>query len=294
MIVQAPTTAGRTSQPFGSSPGGYNPAGGHTGEDIALDVGTPLGAMADGVVVHAGTFAGNYWDNEWLIVPEWAGFVVIVDYGSFLSLYCHCKGSPVQAGDRVRRGQTVAYSGNTGSATSGPHLHWETMPDGWDYQNGTYGRINPRSLLTAGGISPAGSIVKERKLSTAEVQEIKNYVHALLIGGYTSAGKAHPGIGMVVEENQRRIGAVPAKVWSTPVRRGGKDVSVLQELADAKTLAQTLQAKVAALSTVLQTVASGNGSDVDLAAVTAAAEAGAAKALAGLTATVTIAQEPAQ
>ena len=30
--------------------------------------------------------------------------------------------------------------------------------------------------------------------------------------------------------------ALPGKVWDTPVRRGGKNVSALQELADAKTV----------------------------------------------------------
>lgn len=148
MIVQAPTKAGWTSQAFGSNPGGYNPPGGHTGEDIALPIGTPLRAMADGIVVHVGTFSGEYWDNPWLIMPGWAGFVVTVDYGGFLSHYCHCSGSPVRVGQKVKRGQIVALSGNSGGATSGPHCHWEVQPDGWNNGNGTYGRINPRSVLT--------------------------------------------------------------------------------------------------------------------------------------------------
>jgi len=144
-----PTAEGWTSQPFGTNPGGYNPAGGHTGEDIAVPIGTPLVAMADGVVVHVGPFSGKYSDNPWWIEPSFAGFVVTVDYGDYLSQYAHCSGSPVLSGKRVSQGEVVAYSGNSGSATSGPHCHWEVMPDGWDFQNGTYGRIDPRSIIGA-------------------------------------------------------------------------------------------------------------------------------------------------
>lgn len=170
----APTTQGWISQSFGTNPGGYNPAGGHTGEDIALPVGTPLVAMADGVVVHVGYFSGKYSDNPWWIEPSFAGFVVTVDYGPYLSHYAHCSGSPVLSGRRVAQGEVVAYSGNTGTATSGPHCHWELMPDGWDFNNGTYGRINPRTAL--GSLSPQGGTItplseEDDDMASAEVNK---------------------------------------------------------------------------------------------------------------------------
>ena len=160
------TTAGWTSQPFGSNPGGYNPPGGHTGRDRALDVGTPLVARGDGLVLHSGWLPGTWSDNPWLLVPDWAGFVVVIDYGPFLSVYAHCDGSPVKAGARVRMGQHVADSGNSGSATSGPHLHEEAMPDGWDVMNGTYGRVDPDLF---GGLDYAGTTITplEAPLETA-------------------------------------------------------------------------------------------------------------------------------
>jgi murein DD-endopeptidase MepM/ murein hydrolase activator NlpD len=104
--------------------------------------------MADGVVVHVGYFGGTYADNPWWIEPSFAGYVVTIDYGPYLSHYAHCSGSAVAVGQRVNQGQTVAYSGNTGSATSGPHLHWEVMPDGYNLGTSTYGRIDPRSILS--------------------------------------------------------------------------------------------------------------------------------------------------
>ena len=178
-----PTTDGWTSQPFGTNPGGYNPAGGHTGEDIAVPVGTPLVAMADGVVVHVGPFSGKYSDNPWWIEPSFAGFVVTVDYGDYLSQYAHCSGSPVLSGKRVTQGEVVAYSGNSGSATSGPHLHWEVMPDGWDFQNGTYGRIDPRSIIGA-PVAAQGDITPQP--ATTEATESEED----FMGGTIDAGQA--------------------------------------------------------------------------------------------------------
>jgi len=133
--------------------------------------------MADGVVVHVGPFTGRYSDNPWWIEPSFAGFVVTVDYGDYLSQYAHCSGSPVLSGKRVAQGEVVAYSGNSGSATSGPHCHWEVMPDGWDFQNGTYGRINPRSIIGAtvaaqGDITP----LQEDELTPDQMYELKLFI----------------------------------------------------------------------------------------------------------------------
>lgn len=53
-----------------------------------------------------------------------------------------------------------------------------------------------------------GAPIQEEEMSAAEVQEIKDYVRALLVDKYTVSGVDHAGIGRVVEENQRRITAV--------------------------------------------------------------------------------------
>lgn len=179
MSYIAPTLAGWTSQRFGTHPGGFNPPGGHTGEDIACDVGTPLMAMAGGVVAHVGYFAGTYLDNPWWIEPGFAGFVVSVDYGTYVSHYAHCSSSPIKVGQFVRQGQVVAYSGNTGTATTGPHVHWELMPDGWDLGTDTYGRINPRSIVN--GITPQSTDTNplEDILATLTDQEKKDLMSAV-------------------------------------------------------------------------------------------------------------------
>jgi murein DD-endopeptidase MepM/ murein hydrolase activator NlpD len=90
----------------------YNgkPRSPHSGVDLRAAVGTPVGAVAAGVVVLAEEhyFAGN---------------VVYVDHGGgVLSAYGHLSRIDVGPGQPVKAGQTVGLAGATGRVT-GPHLH---------------------------------------------------------------------------------------------------------------------------------------------------------------------------
>lgn len=107
-----------------SSPFGYrrNPFGRwtsefHNGIDIACDYGTPVLATADGTV----TFAG--WDGYW-------GRRVQVSHGfGVVTFYAHNSKITVNVGDKVQKGEVVAYSGNSGRST-GSHLHYTAYVDG--------------------------------------------------------------------------------------------------------------------------------------------------------------------
>ena len=87
----------------------------HTGVDFPTPVGTPLYAAGDGRVIFIGA-KGGY------------GNVVEVEHplAGKLTRYAHLTrpADGVRVGSLVRRGQTVAYSGNTGLSTA-PHLHYE-------------------------------------------------------------------------------------------------------------------------------------------------------------------------
>lgn len=84
----------------------------HEGLDIAAPTGTPIIAPADGTV----RYAGNKRDY---------GLFVEIDHGyGFITRYGHCQRIRVNSGMRVKRGDIVAYVGNTGRST-GPHLHYE-------------------------------------------------------------------------------------------------------------------------------------------------------------------------
>jgi murein DD-endopeptidase MepM/ murein hydrolase activator NlpD len=80
--------------------------------DIAAKRNTPVRASAEGVVTESG------WDETY-------GHLVVIDHGfGITTLYGHNSRNLVNVGDRVDRGQTIAFLGNTGKSTA-PHLHFE-------------------------------------------------------------------------------------------------------------------------------------------------------------------------
>ena len=74
-------------------------------------------------------------------------------------LLAHLSRTDLNKGDRVKRGDVIGYSGNTGKWTTGPHCHFETMIDGYNLKSSTYGRHDPASVCSAywGDILPASS-----------------------------------------------------------------------------------------------------------------------------------------
>jgi murein DD-endopeptidase MepM/ murein hydrolase activator NlpD len=89
----------------------------HRGLDISTGVGTPVIAPADGVV----TYTGRKVDF---------GNIISLDHGyGYLTRYGHNSRIVVRAGQQVRRGQVIAFVGNTGKST-GPHLHYEVIRNG--------------------------------------------------------------------------------------------------------------------------------------------------------------------
>ncbi len=108
----------------------------HSGNDISADIGTPLVAVADGEVVHK-YVGGRLVGNQIFLrhAPEDTGLPFWV-----YSKYKHFDQLPdLEIGDRVKMGQVLGPSGNTGT-TGGyfggqgyPHLHitilTSTSPD---------------------------------------------------------------------------------------------------------------------------------------------------------------------
>lgn len=101
----------------------------HRAIDIGVPIGTSVYAAADGYVVTTGysSIRGNY--------------IMVKHADNLYTFYQHLKSVAVPAGRNVSKGQTIAYSGNTGIG-SGPHLHFEvrTSPN--------YGsEVNPLKYL---------------------------------------------------------------------------------------------------------------------------------------------------
>ena len=89
----------------------------HSGLDLAVARGTPVGASADGIVLAVDDYFFN-------------GQTVFVDHGNgLITMYCHLERIDVRTGDAVRQGQAIGRSGMSGRA-SGPHLHWSVLVNG--------------------------------------------------------------------------------------------------------------------------------------------------------------------
>jgi len=89
----------------------------HTGADFAVAVGTQVKSAISGTVVEV-----QYGNKSF-------GNFVRVKNSDIVTTYAHCSQLKVKEGDKVKQGDIIALSGNTGKS-SGPHLHFEVSKDG--------------------------------------------------------------------------------------------------------------------------------------------------------------------
>ncbi len=111
-------------------------SGMHTGLDFAAPSGTPIRAVAAGVVRQVG-WAGSYGYRTVVSVP-----------GGGEAWYCHQSAVRVSAGQRVAVGQPIGAVGATGNVT-GAHLHLEVRPRG---ERGD--PVDPYAVLVSHGLRP--------------------------------------------------------------------------------------------------------------------------------------------
>ena len=81
----------------------------HSGIDLRANY-EPAYAITYGEVIHVG------YDNR-------SGLFVTIRHGSITLSYCHLSQSLVTKGSHVRPGTPIAITGNSGSRSTGPHLH---------------------------------------------------------------------------------------------------------------------------------------------------------------------------
>ncbi len=133
------------TQRFGVNAKLYKPMGlaAHNGIDLRTRfIDSPLGrryvtAAADGVVETV------RWD-----VRGYGVHVRIRHTDGALTIYGHLTKPYVQKGDKVTTGTRIGLTGNTGFS-SGPHLHFEYRPKGWEdkINSGYAGAVDPIPFL---------------------------------------------------------------------------------------------------------------------------------------------------
>tara|TARA_Y100000739_G_scaffold222865_1_gene224926 strand:+ start:1607 stop:2470 length:864 start_codon:yes stop_codon:yes gene_type:complete len=105
----------------------FNSKENHYALDISADIGTPVKSVLEGKIIF----------SEWSVDT---GYVIIIDHGQdIISVYKHNSKVLKKQNDFVQAGEVIAYSGNQGNLSTGPHLHFEL------WKNGT--PINPQPLL---------------------------------------------------------------------------------------------------------------------------------------------------
>ena len=97
---------------------GLKPREGHLGIDLVAPKNTPIKAAMDGYVVSA----------DYTVET---GFTIVIQHQhGVLTTYKHCSSLLKKQGVFVRAGEAIAIIGNTGTLTSGPHLHFELWQNG--------------------------------------------------------------------------------------------------------------------------------------------------------------------
>lgn len=115
-VLSWPLDSIYVTNPFGKNNSGIYVTGMHNGVDFRSSIGTPVYAMADGIVDGTG-------DTDIQCPHVSFGRFILIKYDIGLAAtFGHLSLIKVKKGDRVTRGQIVGYSGNTGYST-GAHLH---------------------------------------------------------------------------------------------------------------------------------------------------------------------------
>ncbi|MFE7186374.1 M23 family metallopeptidase [Streptomyces erythrochromogenes] len=125
-----PVTQQGLSASFGQAGGMWMSV--HTGIDFPVSYGTPVMAATDGTV--RTQFNSAYGNMAIVTAPDGTE-----------TWYCHLSSTKIRSG-KVKAGDVIAYSGNSGNST-GPHLHFEVRPGGGS-------AIDPLAWLRSKGLDP--------------------------------------------------------------------------------------------------------------------------------------------
>ncbi|AWZ04817.1 MULTISPECIES: M23 family metallopeptidase [unclassified Streptomyces] len=104
----------------------------HTGIDFPVSYGTSVMAATDGTV-------RSQWNSAY------GNMVILTAPDGTETWYCHLSSAKIRSG-KVKAGDVIAYSGNSGNST-GPHLHFEVRPGGGS-------PVDPQAWLRSHDLDP--------------------------------------------------------------------------------------------------------------------------------------------
>ncbi len=108
----------------------FDPKAGHFGIDLMAPKEEPVKAVLDGTVIMASFTAND-------------GNVIQIQHANnFISVYKHNSALLKKSGDMVKAGESIAFIGDSGDHSDGPHLHFELWENGLP--------VNPADYLALG------------------------------------------------------------------------------------------------------------------------------------------------
>ena len=126
----------------------------HTGDDFGVPEGTKVVALTDGKVKHIGS-GGDY------------GNSILIGHDGYDSFYAHLSQVNVKTGNKIKGGQQIGLSGQTGSGAKGPHLHFEI-------RQGIDNPVNPSKWLK--GLVGSSPIIEGKHVGRSVVDTVKDTV----------------------------------------------------------------------------------------------------------------------
>lgn len=96
----------------------FNLQKGHPGIDIVAKEETPVFASAGGYVIFA-----DY-------TTDFGNMIILNHAFGYITVYKHCSSLLKQQREKIEQGEMIALSGNSGTHSTGPHLHFEIWKDG--------------------------------------------------------------------------------------------------------------------------------------------------------------------
>lgn len=231
----------QVTQEFGARPGGNNPAGGHTGRDFATPMRTPIFAAGDGIIEHAMQDDYTPNDNYLLMMGSLSIGLNCGDQEPTFT-YGHLDQLLVKVGDRVTKGQQIALSGNSG-VSEGPHCHFESLLPGFNLNNGTYGRSDPRLVCSVYPGESSGAWSPNTRLVTVDGANVRTapFRDAPLAPGYPEGiayGSTIVVVGYVKGEDPYDDGVVDDAWYKTRsgfyiwANAAGNDINGLEYLGE--------------------------------------------------------------
>lgn len=91
---------------------------GHYGVDVLAPRNTPIKSVLDGIIIQ----------SDWTL--ETGKTIAIQHPNNVVSFYKHNSALLKKVGETVKEGEAIAIIGNTGTLSSGPHLHFELWYNG--------------------------------------------------------------------------------------------------------------------------------------------------------------------